>query len=86
MSLLGVFFDALTCRRECLSALDKSIYSSVTVGPRKQNNEDEFLPLKDCSGWLKKGFKANGVYTIKLNASGEVNVHCDMKTDGGGKM
>ena len=64
----------------------KVFYTSVTVGPRKQNDADEFLPLEDCSDWSKKGFKANGVYTIKSNASGELDVHCDMKTDGGGKM
>ncbi|XP_013395018.1 ficolin-2 [Lingula anatina] len=40
---------------------------------------------KDCAELYKGGIRRSGVYTINLlNGGGDVDVYCDMKTDGGG--
>jgi len=44
----------------------------------------ELQEVKDCSDLLKSGQTQSGVYSIDPDGKGSFDVHCDMRTDGGG--
>ena len=39
---------------------------------------------KDCSGVKEIGFEEDGIYTIKRQGVGFIDVYCDQTTGGGG--
>jgi hypothetical protein len=40
--------------------------------------------MKDCVDWKREGFTSDGVYTITSAVATQIEVYCDMITDGGG--
>ncbi|XP_062575996.1 fibrinogen C domain-containing protein 1-A-like [Saccostrea cucullata] len=48
-----------------------------------QGSGTEFFP-RDCQDILWSGYSESGVYTIYPQGSGQLDVFCDQKTDGGG--
>ncbi|XP_078596857.1 microfibril-associated glycoprotein 4-like [Branchiostoma floridae x Branchiostoma japonicum] len=69
------------CYKENVTA---SVTPRPTQGVCTQDGTDSVSVARGCDVLYKSGVRANGVYTTDPDGGGQIEVYCDMESDGGG--